>query len=71
MLLDSGWVSEWLVVLCWAPPERRSGLEFMGGAGALAFFKSDTHASPKRTATDLTLGLKCEAPLPLGYYCKI
>lgn len=60
VLLDAGWVSEWLVALGWAPPEV--WIDYMGGSGALVFFRSDTPGSPKRTATDLTLGLKCEIP---------
>lgn len=52
---QSGW---WL--LAGPPPEV--WIEYMGGAGALVYFRNDTPGSPKRTATDLTLGLKCEIP---------
>ena len=55
VLLDAGWVSERLVALGWAPPEV--WIDYTGGSGALVFFRSDTPGSPKRTATDLTLGL--------------
>lgn len=55
VLLDAGWVSEWLVALGWAPPEV--WIDYIGGSGALVFFRSDTPGSPKWTATDLTLGL--------------
>ena len=52
------------MALGWAPPEI--WIEYMGGSGALVFFRSDTPGSPKQTATDLTLGLKCEIPFLLA-----
>lgn len=54
VLLHSGWYQSgrWLLV---EPHQRCPGLEFPGGAGALVFFRSDSHGSPKWRATDLTL----------------
>lgn len=40
------------------PGLTKGVLEFLGGAWAFVFFKSDTHGLPKWTAIDLTLGLK-------------
>lgn len=70
VLLNSSWVSEWLVALCWASPE----VSWFGSPRwnwASIFFKDDTPGLPKWTATDLILDLKCEVPILFGYCCKI
>lgn len=62
VLLNSGWVSEWLVTLL---RHTRGIPEFLGGAWAFVFFRSYTHGLPKWIAIDLTCGLKCEVHILL------